>query len=65
MAQAIGGNSAKTNTDNKRRVELLWQVLDSAHVSCLVPAKPAVIEVGKRGERLAQDSSHQVAATKV
>ena len=50
---------------NTRRVELLWQVLDSAHVSCLVPAKPAVIEVGKMGERSAQDSSHQVAATKV
>jgi hypothetical protein len=32
MAQTIGDNSTKTNTGNTRRAELLWQVLDSAHV---------------------------------
>ena len=65
MAQSIGDNSTKTNTSNTRRVELLWEVLDRAHVSALVSIKPAVIEVGKMGERLVQNSRYKVAETKV
>ena len=50
---------------NTRRTQLLWQVLDSAHVQALVSTKPAVIEVGKMGKRPVQESGHQVAETKV
>ena len=65
MAQTIGDNSTKTKAGNTRRVELLWKVLDSAHVSGLVSAKPAIIEVGKMGERPVQDSRYKVVETKV
>ena len=65
MAQTIGDNRTKTNTGNTRRVELSWEVLDSAHVSALVSVKPAVIEVGKMGERPVQNSCYKVAETKV
>jgi hypothetical protein len=39
--------------------------LDSAHVSGLVSVKPAIIEVGKMGERPVQESRYKVAETKV
>lgn len=48
-----------------RRVELLWKVLDTAHVSGLVSVKPTFIEVGKMGERPVQNSGYKVAETKV
>ena len=65
MAQAIGGNSTKTNTGNTRRAELLWKVLDDTLIQTLAPVKPAVIEMGTMGKRTVQKSGHQVAATKV
>ena len=65
MAQAIGGNSTKTNTSNTRCAELLWQVLDDTHVQALVSVKPAFIKVGTMGKRPIQESRHKVAETKV
>ncbi len=50
MAQATGSDSTKTNTSHTRRIELLRKVLDGPLIQTLVPAKPAVIEMGTLGK---------------